>query len=83
MAPVMHEFMQVMTGDERRRALFGADKIDEKESNDTGEGRPRENLTDGNWNLPGRRSMDEAAHGLPHKFCLKGIDRWLSRVPLG
>jgi hypothetical protein len=63
---IVQKFMQIMAGDERRRALFGANEIDDKESQNTGECGPKENLAGGDWNRPGCRSMDKAAHVLPH-----------------
>jgi hypothetical protein len=67
MAPVMHIFMDVMAGDQRRRALLGAKKIDQEEREKSGECQPWENFADGNWNRPGCRSMDKAVHVLPYR----------------
>jgi len=63
----MHIFMDVMAGDQRRRALLGAKKIDREEREKSGECQPWENFADGNWNRPGCRSMDKAVHVLPYK----------------
>jgi hypothetical protein len=67
MAPVMHKFMDVMTGDKRRRALLGPDEIDQEEGENSGECGPRENLAEWDWKRPGCRSMDKASHVLPYR----------------
>ena len=63
----MHIFMDIMAGDQRRRALLGADEIDQEERENSGECGPRENLADRDWNRPGCRSMDKAVHVLPYR----------------
>ncbi len=72
----MHKFMDVMAGDQRRRALFGPDEIDQEERENSGECGPRENLAEWDWNRPDCRSMDKAVHVLPYK-----VSRL--RAPLG
>jgi hypothetical protein len=67
MAPVMHKFMDVMTGDKRRRALLGPDEIDQEEGENSGECGPKENLAEWDWKRPGCRSMDKASHVLPYR----------------
>jgi quercetin dioxygenase-like cupin family protein len=74
MTPVMHKFMDVMAGNQRRRALLGAYKIDEQERENSGEYGPRQNLAEWDWNRPGCRSLDKVAHVLPYSHL---------RVPLG
>ena len=76
MAPVMHKFMDVMTRDQRRRALFGPDEIDQEKRENSGKCRPRENFADRDWNRPGCRSMDNAIHVLPYRVSAL-------RAPLG
>src|SRR5580693_7650401 len=76
MAPVMHILMDVMSGNQRRRALLGADEIDQEERENSGECGPTENLADRDWNRPGCRSMDKAVHVLPYRVSLL-------RPPLG
>ena len=63
----MHIFMDVMARNQRRRALLGADEIDQEERENSGECQPRENFADGNWNRPGCGGMDKAVHVLPYK----------------
>ena len=63
----MHKFMDVMTGDKRRRALLGPDEIDQEEGENSGECGPRENLAEWDWKRPGCRSMDKASHVLPYR----------------
>jgi hypothetical protein len=67
MAPVMHKFMDVMTGDKRRRALLGPDEIDQEEGENSGKCGPRKNLAVWDWKRPGCRSMDKASHVLPYR----------------
>jgi hypothetical protein len=74
MTPVMHKFMDVTAGNQRRRALLGAYKIDEQERENSGEYGPRQNLAEWDWNRPGCRSLDKVAHVLPYSHL---------RVPLG
>ena len=81
MASVVHKFMQIMAGDEGRRALLGADEIDGEESQDPGERRPWENFPDGDRNRPANGSVDRAAHVLPLEVrslaqaCRRGLGR--------
>jgi len=72
----MHILMDVMSGNQRPRALLGADEIDQEERENSGECGPRENLADRDWNRPGCRSMDKAVHVLPYRVSLL-------RPPLG
>ena len=41
----MHKLMQVMAGEQRRRALLGPDEVEGKERQDTAKGCPWQNLT--------------------------------------
>jgi len=75
---IVQKFMQIMAGDERRRALFGANEIDDKESHNTGECGPRRISPMG----IGTDRVAGAWIRLLMSF-LPGIDYWLSRVPLG
>src|ERR1700730_4043735 len=82
MAPVMHIFMDVMAGDERRRALLGADEVDHEEQENSGECGPRENLADRDCNRPDCWSMDKAVHVLPSRVSpyvrpLRRPARWM------
>jgi hypothetical protein len=72
----MYKFMDVMAGDQRRRALLGPDEIDQEERKNSAECGPRENVADRDWNRPGCRSMDKAVHVLPYRVSYL-------RLPLG
>ena len=61
----MHKFMDVMPGDQRRRALLGPDEIEHEECENSGERCPRKNFADRDGNRPGCRGMDNAVHVLP------------------
>ena len=63
----MHRFMDIMAGNQRRRALLGSDEIDQEERKNSSECGPRENLAEWDWNRPGCRSMDKASHVLPYR----------------
>jgi hypothetical protein len=70
MTPVMHEFMHKAAREESKGALLGANEIDRNERQNARKDKPGENFADWDWNWPGIRRINDAAHFLP---AVKGL----------